>query len=471
MDDPGGPLCRILSVISASAEASTDSTSTLWINILVIFILILINGFFAASEMAIVTLNDNRVRKEAAEGNQVAKKLLRFVENQGSFLATIQVSITLAGFLSSAFGADKLSPLLYNVLNPAGDIPALRVVSTILITLIIAYFSLVLGELVPKRIALSNPERFARSFVGILTFFDKLFKPFAKFLNVSTNLVSKLLRIEDNGDADKVTEEEIRLLTEVGRESGVIESDEAYMINNIFELNDKEVCEIMTPRTAMVALAADSTYDEVIDVAANERYSRIPVYGEDLDDILGVLHIKDLLRIKPADRENFKLEDHMRATYFVPESKSINVLIQEMQQHNVSLAIVVDEYGGTDGLIAIEDILEEIVGEIDDEYDERPDDVEKLDDGSYILNGLLTPEDSSHYVPELAAIEEDDDYDTLAGFVLSLLERIPKPDEHPSVDFGHLRFTVLEMDDRRISKIKLEIIEERVEGEEDNENE
>lgn len=267
----------------------------------------------------------------------------------------------------------------------------------------------------------------------------------------------------------EITEEEILLMTRVSGESGGIQSDEAKMIYNVFDLDDTEVSEIMTPRTAMITLPADSTYKEVVYVAAHERYSRIPVFEDNVDNIIGILHIKDLLRITLQERDNFDLRRHLREAYFVPEGKSISVLFREMQQQNISLAIVIDEYGGTDGLIAIEDILEEIVGDIADEYDGTDQSVVRNPDGSYILDGLLSPEEVVERVAEVPDLGNDDnfDYDTLAGLVLSRLERIPEPYENPSVIVDHYKFTVLEMDDKRIARVKLEFLDP---PEEDQEN-
>lgn len=429
-------------------------------DLLLVFLLILINAFFAASEMAIVTLNDNRVRKSAEDGNTVARKLLRFIDNQGQFLATIQVGVTLAGFLSSAFAADKFAGRLFLLLDPSGQNHSLQTISLIIITLILSYFSLVLGELVPKRIAMQHPERFSRSFVGLLGVIDLVFKPITKFLNISANLVLKLFGIDPRERKDHITEEEIRILAEAGAGSGDIRVSDVALIKNIFAFDDKEVSEIMTPRTNMVSMPANATYEEAVEIAANSRFSRFPVYDEDLDDIIGVLYIKDLLRVPNSMRdERFQLSLIAREPYFIPEGKKINVLFREMKQHHVSLAVVIDEYGGTDGIITMEDLLEEIVGDIEDEYDEHNTDIVQNPDGSYTLSGLLTPAEAGRYIRALDELEDDDDYDTVAGFVLSILGYIPAPDEYPTIEYGNLRFKVLEMDDKRISRIHLEVLQ------------
>ena len=461
------------SIINANSVSNSNSIKVILINLIVIFLLILVNGFFAASEMAVVRLNETKLRAKAEDGDPVAKKLLHFLKNQSSFLATVQVGVTFAGFLSAAFGASQITPIIYNWFDPNHSRGYLEPILTIGITIIISYFSLVLGELVPKQIGMRDPEKYANRFFVLLRIWEILVNPFAKFLNASAKVVCRIIGIDPSKNEIEVTEEEILFMARAGDKSGGIDSDEAKMIYNVFDLDDTEVSEIMTPRTAMVTLPADSTYKEVIFVAAHERYSRIPVYEESVDDIIGILHIKDLLRITENQIENFDLRKYLREAYFVPEGKSINVLFREMQKQNISLAIVIDEYGGTDGLISIEDILEEIVGDIADEYDGADQSVVKNPDGSYILDGLLSPEEVVERVPEVSELDEDDsfDYDTLAGLVLNRLERIPEPFENPSVIVDRFKFTVLEMDDKRIARIKLEFLDDKQgaqESEEEN---
>jgi putative hemolysin len=321
-----------------------------------------------------------------------------------------------------------------------------------------------LGELVPKRIAMNNPEGFARAFVGVLRIFDYLMRPFAKLLDTSTRLVLRLLRIDPDKDSDRVTEEEIRIMTEAGARTGDIQVEDLTLIKNIFAFDDKDVLEIMTPRTNIVALHVDSDYEETKETAAHSRFSRIPVYRDSLDDIVGVLFIKDLLRVPEDQIRKFKLEQIIREPYFVPESKQINVLFREMQQNRLSLAVVVDEYGGTEGIITIEDLLEEIVGNIEDEYDICDEEIVQEADGSYLMSGLLTPAKVGEFIPAIAELEDDDDFDTIAGFVLSILGHIPEPGEQPEVIYNNLRFKVLEMDDKRIAKIKLDVLEDQADN-------
>jgi putative hemolysin len=461
VEDIGNLPCIMAALANSVGDASAGRVL---LDLLLIFILIMINGFFAASEMAIVTLNDNKIRNLAESADGTAKKLLYFVENQGSFLATIQVGVTLAGFLSSAFASKNIAGLLFAVLDPDMTTGYLQTISVIIVTIILSYFSLVLGELVPKRIAMNNPEGFARTFVGVLRVFDYLMRPFAKLLDTSTRLVLRLLRIDPDKDSDRVTEEEIRIMTEAGARTGDIQVEDLTLIKNIFAFDDKDVAEIMTPRTNIVALHVDSDYEETKETAAHSRFSRIPVYRDNLDDIVGVLFIKDLLRVPENQIKQFRLERIIREPYFIPESKQINVLFREMQQNRLSLAVVVDEYGGTEGIITIEDLLEEIVGNIEDEYDIYDEEIVQEADGSYLMSGLLTPAKVGEFIPAIAELEDDDDFDTIAGFVLSILGYIPEPGEQPEVTYDNLRFKVLEMDDKRIAKIKLDVLEQQADN-------
>ncbi len=438
-----------------------DKGGSIWVDILVILLLLFINGFFAAAEMAIVSANDNRIRKDAEDGNRSAQHLMRFIENPGNFLATIQVGVTFAGFLSSSFAGKTFATRLAYLFQPAGPSDFVINLSLILVTLITSYLSIVLGELVPKQIALADPERFALGIVGIVRFFDIVFKPFTWLINTSSALVLKLLRINPEDYKNVASEEEIRMLLDQGKKSGSIHSEESEMIVNVFEFNDKEVSEIMTHRTSVIALNVNASLAETVDVAVHEKYSRIPVYEGDIDDIVGILHIKDLLYYLAKDskqHETFDLRVLLREPYWVPESKNIDQLFREMQREHVSLSVVIDEYGGTAGIVTIEDLLEEIVGNIQDEYDEEDYDIQQTTENNYVMSGLLSPEDINRVLPD-AFFPEDEkaDYDTIAGLIITLLGRIPENDEHPEINYRNMTFTVLRMDDKRIDRVQLTI--------------
>lgn len=446
------------SMRALTQTGATGGGNNIFLDVLLIALLLLVNGFFAASEMAIVTLNDNWVRKQAEMGDKAAKKILHYIEDPGNFLATIQVGVTLAGFLSSSFGAERFAPRLAKMImsEPTTLVSNL---SLVLVTLIISYFSLVFGELVPKQVALSNPYGFSKFAVGIIRIVDVVLLPFTKFLNFSTRAVLKILRIDPNKQDQTSTEEEIRMMIDIGHDRGNIHVTEREMIVNVFDFNDKEVSEIMTHRTSVVALPSDASYEEVIDIAVHEKYSRIPVYEEDIDNVVGILHVKDLLYYMADERkEAFILNALLRPPYLVPESKHVDQLFREMQRDRLSLAIIIDEYGGTAGIVTLEDLVEELVGNIQDEYDEEDHELEMISENEYIVNGLFSLEDLEKRVHDVVFSEEDDnDYDTVAGFVLGLLDRIPDENETVSVDYRNLTFAVLQMEDKRIAKLRLTI--------------
>lgn len=452
------------SIIRSLAQASIPlkSTSSPFIDILIIIVLIFINAFFSASEIAVISLNDNVVRRQAEEGDRLARRLIRLIDNPSGFLATIQVGVTLAGFLSSAFAADKFASRLYALLDPAGNFPSIYTVSVVAVTLILAFFSLTLGELVPKRIAQSNPEKMARSIAGIIVGVGAVLRPFILLLTFTTNLVLKLVGIDPKKNERSVTEEEIRIMVDVGRESGAIHAAEKEMIENIFELNDKEVSEIMTHRTNVVSLDVDADFNEVLEVAIQEKYTRIPVFEENIDNIIGILHIKDLLLIATEEQKRpFSLRDILRPATFVPESKQVDSLFREMQRDHAQMAVVIDEYGGTAGIVSLEDIIEEIVGNLQDEYDEEEAEIERRDETTFVVDGQTALDDVAAAV---GVNMPEDDYDTLAGLVVGLLDRIPDEGEQPEIAFHNLIFKVLEMDDRRVSKIQITVRPENPEG-------
>ncbi len=428
--------------------------------ILLLLLLIFINAFFAASEIAIISLNDSKMRKMAEEGHKKAKQVLKLTEDSSNFLATIQIGVTLAGFLTSATAAQSLSEPLANWfigLVPAMEshASAIQTVSVVLITLIMSYFSLVLGELVPKRIAMQKAEALSFRVIGVLRVVAVITRPFVKLLSVSTNLVVRLFGMDPHADEENVTEEEIRMMVDVGEEKGVIEGSQKDMINNIFEFDDITAEEIMTPRTDVAALEVEDSVGEALHVGIEGGYSRLPVYEEDIDHVIGVLYVKDLLRYVgqeiPADMSLRKL---MRETYFVPGTKRCGELFSEMTEKHIQMAIVVDEYGGVAGIVTMEDLLESIVGNIQDEFDHEEEEVTRITDTSFEIDGSLDMEE----LGELLHMKfPEGDYDTVAGFLMDQLGRIPNEDEHPVVAYGGAVFTVKEVDDRRIELVHVEV--------------
>ena len=423
------------------------------ISLLVVIILILINAFFSGTEMAVITLNDAKIRKMAEEGNRNAEKVLKFIDNPSNFLATIQVGVTFAGFLSSAFAANSFSEKAALLIDPEGKFTWMPALCTIVITLILSFISLIFGELVPKRIAQKYSEKWAFLCAGLVRFFGVITKPFVFLLTVTTNGILRLFRINPDDNDKEVTEEEIRMMVDVGSETGNIEDSEKEMIENIFEFNDKEVSEIMTHRKKIVSLPIDAGFDEVMKVAREERYTRIPVYNENIDDIEGILHIKDLIGIEAPTEENpFDLRKLIREPLVVHETRKISSLFAEMKTCGMQMAVIVDEYGGTMGICTIEDMLEEIVGNITDEFDDEEQNLIKLSNGDIIVPGDMTLSDLEDILDMKLDAEE---YDTIAGLVIQLLDRVPEEKEHPVVNYKNISIKVLHIEDRWISKVMI----------------
>lgn len=444
MDDPGPALDIILKLV-------------------LLFVLIFFNAFFAMSEIAIISLNDTKMQKLAEEGNKKAKQIVKLTENPNRFLSTIQIGVTLAGFLASASASQNFADLLVNALKHTAIVnvipeSVISGISVVLITIITSYFSLVLGELAPKRIAMQVPEKVSFKVVGILLFIAKITKPFVKVLSVSTNGVVRLLGFDPNADEENVTEEEIRMMVDVGGEKGVIEDSQKEMIDNIFEFDDLDAGDIMTHRTDMTAIEVSRSLEEVAELAIENGYSRIPVYEDDPDSIVGVLYAKDLLKYVghniPADLTISKV---MRKALYVPETQSCGDLFKAMNDSHTQFAVVVDEYGGTAGIVTLEDVLESIVGNIQDEYDDEDEEIVQINETTFTIDGITDLDE----VDELVGTKlPEGDYDTLGGFVISLLGYLPsESDPEPAVaEFENLRFTVLNFEDRRIGEIKVEIL-------------
>ena len=430
-------------------------------SIIILVILILINAFFASAEIAFISLNDakidlqakeGKIDLQAKEGNKKAKKIQNMLKNPSKFLATIQIGVTLAGFLSSAFAsdtfADKLAPVL-NTWLPSVSISTWKSISIIIITIILSYFTLVFGELVPKRIAMKYYEKVSYASIGIIKAISVITAPFVKFLTFSTNIVSKLFGVTGE-EEENVTEEEIRMMVDVGEEKGTIKEEEKEMINNVFEFNDKFVSEIMVPRNKIFALDIDLTISEVIGKLSEDmRYSRIPVYDENMDNIKGIIYIKDLLISNK--NKNSKIKSLVKEAYFVSETKRVNELFQELRKNKKQIAIVLDEYGGTAGMVTMEDILEEIVGEIYDEYDKETDKFKKIDNNTFLFDASIALYDVEKF---LDIDIDEEDVDTLGGYLIKKLDRIPKDGEKPIVETEKVTYKIEKVKDRKIIKVK-----------------
>lgn len=435
--------------------------------VVVLIILILVNGYFAASEIAFISLNDAKIAKQAKDGNKKAKQILKMLENPSRFLATIQIGITLAGFLSSAFASDAFASKLAPILNqwiPAVSIEIWQSISIIIITIILSFFTLVFGELVPKRLAMKHYEKISYMTIGVIRAIYVVTVPFVKLLTISTNIVSKIFGVSEK-DEEIVTEEEIKMMIDEGEEKGSIKEEEKNLINNVFEFNDITVSEIMTHRTDIYAIDIDQNLNDLIEELDEYKYSRIPVYDESVDEIKGILYLKDLLKYLKSN-DDIELKTIIHPAYFVAQSKPINEVFKELQKNNNQMAIVIDEYGGTAGLVTMEDILEELVGDIFDEYDEIEKEYEKIDDNTYLISGNVTINDVNKI---LKITIPEGDYETLSGYLQDKLGRIPEDEEKPIVETDDATYKIEEYEDKRILKVKVCKNNTIKEGEEEEE--
>lgn len=441
--------------------------SSILVKLFILFILIMLNAFFAMSEIAIISLNDNKVRMMADEGHKQAKKVLKLTENPSNFLSTIQIGVTLAGFLTSASAAssfsEPLAKFIANLFNIHGSLSVIKGIAMVLVTIIISYFSLVLGELAPKRIGMQKCEKISFRVVGILLFIRAVMSPFIKILSFSTNLVVRLFGLDPNANENVVTEEEIRMLVDAGEEKGVIEENMSDMINNIFEFDDIVASDVMTHRTDISAVEISDKIDSVIQCAIESGHSRIPVYQEDLDDIKGMICVKDLLKYVGSDvPKSFKISKIMREVAFVPESKKCSDLFNEMTEKRAQMVIVSDEFGGVAGLLTIEDLLESIVGNMQDEYDDEEEEVIEVNENVFTIDGVTDLDE----VEELLEITfPEGEFETIGGFIMSVLGYIPQPDENPEIEYANFKFSVVSMDERRIDTVRAERIQIQPENE------
>ena len=404
----------------------TITGGSLLLQFIVIVALTGINAFFSSAEMAIVSINKNKLKILVEEGNKKAIMLENLMKEPSKFLSTIQVGITLAGFFASASAATGLSQYLSIYLRKLG-IPYSGQISMILITFVLSYITLVFGELIPKRIALKSSEKIALSSVGTIVTVSKIFSPFVKFLTFSTNIILIALKMKEDDIEEKVSKEELRSLVEVGREHGIINEVEKEMIENIIEFDEKVAREIMIPRTKVFLIDKNISVDELFEKKEVEVYSRIPVYEDEADNIVGILFMKDLMiEAYRKGFQNVKLPEIMQEAYFVPETKNVNELFNEMQSEKKHIAILIDEYGGFSGIVTLEDLIEEVMGNISDEFDADDSSIKKLSANKYLINGELSLNDLNDYFHiEL----ESKHYDTLSGLLIEHMGYIPEDDE------------------------------------------
>ena len=393
--------------------------------LILIIVLTLLNAFFAAGEMAIVSVNKTSVEGKVKDGSKKAKKILHMINEPNKFLSTIQVAITLAGFLSSASAATTLSARMEVLI---GDFPGSKEISVIVITIILSFITLVLGELYPKRIALQRPYQVASFTQPMISFFGLILKPFVWLLEATINLLIKITPIDFDQADEPITRNEMIATLRKSRNSGTINSDEYQMLQGIIRFGDKTAREIMVPRTDTFMIDINDPVNENIDAILNQPYSRIPVYGGDKDNIIGIIHIKDLLKkSREVGFEKINLKSIMTEPLFVPEATNIDTLLLKMRSTQTQISMVVDEYGGIVGLATIEDILEEIVGEIDDEYDPVTKNFQRLGANKFSVVGLMTVEDFDELFEEEIQV---DDVDTIAGYLIMQIGEIPDA-KHP----------------------------------------
>lgn len=423
--------------------------------IMLMIILTLINAFFASAEMAIVSLNKNKIKVLAEEGNKKAQILLKLIEEPTRFLSTVQVGITFAGFFNSASAATGISEDFGRFLTN-NNVPYGEQVSLVIITIILSYITLVFGELFPKRIALQKSEKVAMLSVMPILYVSKVAIPFVKLLSMSTNTLVRITGLDKNKLEEKVSEEEIKSLVEVGKEHGVINQTEKEMINSIFDFDDKLAKEVMTPRTNVFLINVDVPLNEYLDELIEERYSRIPVYEGDNDNIIGILYMKDLFaEARKLGFENIDIRKILHKPYFVPETKNIDDLFKELQNSKKHIAILIDEYGGFSGIVTIEDLIEEVMGNIDDEYDNSEPYISKLDNNTYLVKGLLSIDDFNE---TLNTKLKSDDFDTISGFLIDKIGNIPQNGYEEAIKCNNIVFKIEEIKEKRIEKIKVCIL-------------
>lgn len=421
------------------------------------FVLILLNAFFAATEIAVISLNENKLKKQVEAGDRRAAKMLKMVTEPTGFLSTIQIGITLAGFLGSAFAAENFSDRLVRwLVNDCGltSIPeaTLDTLSVIVITLILSYFTLILGELVPKRIAMKKAERVARAVCGVITVLSVILKPVIWFMTVSTNGVLRLFGINPKEDEETVSEEEIIMMLDIGEENGTIEPDEKELIENVFAFNDVTAADVMVHRTRTTVIWLDNTPEEILQIITENGYSRLPVCRDSIDDVVGILYTREYL-LAVQNNLPHSLTELLHPAKFVPETIPAHDLLKEMQRERTHMAMVVDEFGGVAGIVTMEDILEEIVGEIWDESDEVIEEFIKTSENTY---RVLCDMDLEDMLSEFGfKPEEDSDSVSVSGWVTEKFGHIPEPGE--TFTFENLTIEVLKTDHKQVLEIKVTV--------------
>lgn len=422
------------------------------LQLLFLVFLTFVNAFFAGAEMAVVSVNKNKIRRLAENGNKKAILIQKLMEDSTKFLSTIQVVITFANFFSSASAASGISKILGGWMSKF-NIPFSETIALVIVTLLLSFVTLVLGELVPKRIALQKAEAFSLWTVKPIYIISKVMAPFIKLLSLSTNFILRLVGMKTENIEERVSEEEIKALLESGSEQGVFNEIEKEMITSIFSFDDKIAKDVMVPRKAVYAIDIEEPLEDYVDELLSSRHSKIPVYKEDIDNIIGVLHMKDfILAAKENTFTGVKIEDIMQEPYFVPESKNTDELFRDLQTKKNHMAILIDEYGGFSGIVTVEDLVEEVMGEINNGYEEEEPEFVQVDEKTYVVDGQMLVDDLND---KLHLKLETENYDTMSGYMVEHLGYIPKDGTHPELKVDGVVLRVDQMEQKAIKKIKI----------------
>lgn len=432
-----------------------DGAENTGAQILILIILTLINAFFSCAEMAIVSVNKNKI-KMLAENSENKNSIIidNLLKDPTRFLSTIQVAITLAGFLASASAATSFSDNLVIYLEKF-KIPYSKAIAVSVVTCILSYFTLIFGELVPKRLALQNPEKIAQNSILLVMLTSKILSPFVWLLTHSTNLIIKLLGYKIKNPEESISEEEIRIMLELGTVSGNVDEEEQKMINSVFEFNDKKAKEIMVPRVDVFALNLKTPLKNQWETIFEMKFSRIPIYENTLDNIVGVIYLKDLIKeAKNKGFDNVSLENILHKPFFSSENININILFKQLKKRRKYMSIIIDEYGCFSGIITIEDLVEEIVGNIEDEYDDDVD-VEQLSDNEYRINGIYSLTDLKNYFGISLPPSESN---TISGYITEKIKKVPDEKcEGLRIEENEYSFTIEKVQDNRVISVILKI--------------
>jgi len=435
--------------------------------LIIIIILLIFNAFFAAIKVSIANVNRNKIKHSAQEGNSKARSLMKILDQPDKVLASIQTLITMTGFIASALTAIGIAANLGKYFMEK-NIMFSTELAVLFSTLILIYINIVFSELYPKRLAVNHAEGIALNLSKPILLLTKLVAPFNWILLKSVNCLLRITRQKVEVDEEEFSEEDVRSMLDVGQETGVLNEQGKRMINSIFAFDDKVAYEIMTPRTDVFYIDVNDPSEEYLEELMELRYSRIPVYDDDSDNIIGIINIKDyLIKARELGFENVDLREILRKPYFVPETKNLETLFFDLQTSKQHIAILIDEYGGFSGIVTMEDLIEEIVGDIDDEYDQEQKEIEIIDENTFRISGFMSLDDLND---ELHISLHSDNSETIGGLIIDILGEIPNDDDHEEriIEYNNCIFTIESIKERRIETIKLHIISKEEEIKQEN---